>query len=72
MLDARVVHHDVEEPEPLHGLSDQVLDVFGFRDVGLDRDGSASAVLDLFDCCLSSLGVSRVVHSDRGAFARER
>jgi hypothetical protein len=57
VLDARVVHRDVEPAELFHGPLYQRLDVFGFRDVGPDGDGPASTVLDLFDCRGSSLSV---------------
>jgi hypothetical protein len=45
VLDARVVHHDVEPAELFHGPLYQRLDGFGFRDVGPDGDGPASASL---------------------------
>ena len=68
-FDAGVVDEDVTSAELLPGLLDEVLDVGGDGDVGLDGDGLASCGfnvrLDLVGC----VGVGAVVHNYGRSFA---
>lgn len=41
---ARVVHHDVEPTTPLHGLGDEILDLFLGGNIALDEHGSVLSV----------------------------
>src|SRR5271163_5041029 len=47
--DACVVDHDVDLAEGLEGLLEELLDVFGVGDVGLDGEGTAASAGDLAD-----------------------
>jgi hypothetical protein len=68
---ARVIDHDVEVTELLDGLPDQVPHTLRVGDVGLYRDGLASALLYLLDRSCSFFGVTSVVDGHRGPFPPE-
>jgi hypothetical protein len=70
-LHAGVVDEDVASAKLLPGLLDQVLDVGGFGDVGLNEDGLAAGGLDLVLGVLGALDVTALVNDDGGAFTAE-
>ena len=67
-LDAGVVDEDVAAAELSVGLFDEVLDVGGLGDVGLEDDAFAACGFDFGADSLGSVGVAEEVDDDGAAF----
>jgi hypothetical protein len=72
LLQARVVHQDVEPAERRQGCVEQRLHIVFLGDVGLDGNRPAPHRLDLVDHPLRAAEAGGVVHGDVGAGRRER
>ena len=67
LVDARVVHEDVEPAERLVRFFEEPCDVFGVRQVGLHGHRFAALGFDLGDDCVGRSLARTVVDNDRGA-----
>src|SRR5438309_8419350 len=71
LFNAGIVDHDVDAAEALGRAVDQPLHVFGFRNVGLYRDGFTVIVRDMFDHRIYRGAISDVIDDDARARRRE-
>jgi hypothetical protein len=71
LVDAGIVHQDVERAERLLRLGEQALDVRLSRDIGLHRNGLAALAGDLGHHAVGAVLAGGVVDDDRRAFIRQ-
>src|SRR5258708_31292710 len=71
LVDAGVVHEDINRPIGALGLGEQPLDIGRFRDIALDRDCLASAVGNFDDNLVRAIPACRVVYHDGSPRGRQ-
>jgi hypothetical protein len=67
LIDAGVVHQDVEPAKLFGSFGEQSIDVFFFGYVGLNGDGTTSAGDDSGDDAIGAIPARGIVDDDRGA-----
>jgi hypothetical protein len=71
LIDAGIVHQDVQLPECLLGLGEDVLHVAGFRDIALNGNCLTAVALDLGNDPVRAFLTGGVIHHNRCALGSQ-